>query len=159
MALHDLNVNVKRPPLWAMPSARALRSKRPRRGAAAVEFAAVAPLIFLFFFGSIEFGRLLTIMHALESAAREGCRMAVTWKATHQDVADVVAERLATFGIADYTMTVDPNPPGNATQWAPVSVAIEVSYGNLAWLPVPRYLRGITLEGSCTLPQESDPES
>jgi hypothetical protein len=131
-------------------------ARRCRRGTAAVEFAVVAPLIFLFFFGSIEFGRMLMIMHSLESASREGCRVAVTWKATRQDVADIVSERLATFGIRDYELTVEPQPLSRAAQWSPVSVQIEVAYHDLAWLPVPKYLEGITLKGSCTLPQESD---
>ena len=130
-----------------------------RHGTAAVEFAVVAPLIFLFFFGSLEFGRLITITHALESAAREGCRVAVTWKATNQDVTDTVSERLATFGISNYTLTVDPQPLNQAAQWSPVSVRIEVTYGDLAWLPAPKYLQGITLTGSCSLPQESDPSA
>lgn len=132
------------------------RNQGSRRGTASVEFALVAPLIFLFFFGSIEFGRLIMIMHALDSAAREGCRVAVTWKATRQDVADTVSERLATFGITDYTLMVEPNSPSQVSQWAPISVHIEAAYTDLAWLPVPKYLQEITLSGSCTLPQESD---
>ena len=121
-----------------------------------MEFALVAPLIFLFFFGSIEFGRMIMIMHALDSAAREGCRVAVTWDATRQDVADTVAERLATFGITEYSLTVDPNSLNNTSQWEPVSVRIDVAYRDLAWLPVPKYLQSISLSGSCTLPQEAD---
>ena len=132
------------------------RNQGSRRGTAAVEFALVAPLIFLFFFGSVEFGRLIMIMHALDSAAREGCRVAVTWKATPQDVADTVSERLATFGITDYTLTLEPNSLSQVSRWAPISVRIEAAYTDLAWLPVPRFLQGITLSGSCTLPQESD---
>ncbi len=132
------------------------RKQGSRRGTAAVEFALVAPLIFLFFFGSVEFGRLIMIMHALDSAAREGCRVAVTWKATPQDVADTVSERLAPFGITDYALTLEPNSLSQASRWAPISVHIEASYTDLAWLPAPRFLQGITLSGSCTLPQESD---
>jgi hypothetical protein len=116
----------------------------------------VAPLIFLFFFGSVEFGRLILIMHALDSAARESCRVAVTWKATPQDVADTISERLATFGITDYEWTLEPSSLSQVPQWAPISVHIEAAYADLAWLPIPKFLHGITLSGSCTLPQESD---
>lgn len=131
-------------------------SKPSRRGAAAVEFALVAPLIFLFLFAGIEFGRLLMTLHGLEAAAREGCRVAVSWDVTQQDVEQTVAERLAAFGISDYTLTIDPSPLSSVCQWEPINVRITVTYNEVSWLPAPGYLRGITLAGSCTLPQESD---
>jgi len=130
--------------------------KRSRRGVATVEFALVAPLIFLFVFAAIEFGRVLTVIHALEAAAREGCRIAISWDTTTQDVEDEVAERLNSFGISGYDLTIDPTPPTSALQWEPITVQIAVTYGKVSWLPVPERLQGITLAGSCTLPQESD---
>jgi len=116
----------------------------------------VAPLIFLFFFASIEFGRVLMALHGLKAAAREGCRMAVSWDATAEDVEGVVDRRLASFGLSGHTLTIEPSPPGNARRWDPIRVRIVLTYDQVSWLPVPGYLRGITLAGSCTLPQESD---
>ena len=132
-------------------------SKRARRGAAVVEFAFVAPLIFLFAFAGIEFGRLQMAIHGLEAAAREGCRTAVSWNTSQRDVEQVVADRLASFGISGYTLTTDPNPVTSAQQWAPISVRIETTYDQVSWLPGPRFLQRVRLAGSCTLPQESDP--
>jgi len=132
--------------------------KRPRRGAAVVEFAFVAPLIFLFAFAGIEFGRLQMAMHGLEASAREGCRTAVTCNASQDDVEQVVADRMASFGLSGYSLTTDPNPVSSALQWAPICVRIEVAYDRVSWLPTPSFLRGVTLTGSCTLPQESDPD-
>lgn len=130
--------------------------RRSRRGAVAVEFAVIAPLIFLFFFASVEFGRVLMVIHGLEAAAREGCRVAVGWNATTQEVEDTVDERLKEFKISGHELTIEPNPPTGARQWEPISVKISVSYDNVGWLPMPGFLKGITLSGSCTLPQESD---
>ena len=51
------------------------RSKRqPDRGAAAVEFALVLPMLLLVVFGLIDFGRLLNAQITLTEAAREGAR-------------------------------------------------------------------------------------
>ena len=132
-------------------------AKPGRRGAATVEFAFIAPLVFLFVFVGIEFGRALMAFHGLEAAAREGCRTAISWQATTQDVENTVAERLGTFGISNYTLTIEPNPLSQAEQWEPVTVRIVVSYDDVSWLPTSRYLKGTMLSGSCTLPQESSP--
>jgi len=131
-------------------------SKATRRGAAAVEFAFVAPIIFLLLFAGIEFGRVLMAMHGLEAAAREGCREAVSWGASEKKVEQTVADHLASFRVTDYKLTTDPNPIGKAAQWDPVTVRVEVTYDQVSWLPTPQYLGKIRLAGSCTLPQESD---
>ena len=131
-------------------------SKRERRGAVAVEFAIVASLLFMLFFATIEFGRALMVLHGLEIAAREGCRTAISRDATEQDVASRVAQRLDAFGISGYTLTIDPSPPRSAEQWAPITVRIAAAYDQVSWLPTSRFLRGITLRGACTLPQEAD---
>ena len=116
----------------------------------------VAPLVFLLLFASVEFGRLLMAFHGLEAAAREGCRVAISWDVTSQDVEAAVNERLNAFGISGHTTTIDPDPPIGARQWEPITVRIAVAYGEVGWLPAPRYLQNVTLVGSCTLPQESD---
>lgn len=47
---------------------------RSERGASAVEFAIVAPLLFLLLFGIIEFARAISVYTAVSTAAREGAR-------------------------------------------------------------------------------------
>jgi hypothetical protein len=47
-----------------------------RRGAVAVEFAIVAPVLLALVFGMIEFGRAFEMKNLLEVAAREGARFA-----------------------------------------------------------------------------------
>lgn len=53
------------------------RSGTRRRGAALVEFAVVAPLLFLVLFGIIEFGQIFKVRQTCQHAAREGCRIAI----------------------------------------------------------------------------------
>jgi Flp pilus assembly protein TadG len=56
------------------------RHKRSRdeRGAVAVEFALIVPVLLTLVFGGIEYGRVFSQLEVLESAAREGARMAAT---------------------------------------------------------------------------------
>ena len=60
------------------------RSSR-RRGATAVEFALVAPIIFLLFLGSIEMTNLNMIRHTAMNAAYEGARQTIVAGGTADD--------------------------------------------------------------------------
>ncbi len=51
-------------------------NERPDRGAAAVEFALVLPLVLFILFGVVDFGRAYMAQIALTQAAREGVRVA-----------------------------------------------------------------------------------
>lgn len=55
---------------------RGARRRREERGAAAVEFALVAPLLLLLVFGIISFGFMLSFRQTLSQAATEGARAA-----------------------------------------------------------------------------------
>ena len=46
-------------------------------GAATVEMAVVAPVLFMLILGSIEFGRSMQVTNVLTSAAREGARLSL----------------------------------------------------------------------------------
>ena len=54
------------------------RLRKSERGATLVEFALVAPLLFLLLFGVIEFSRLIAAYTGVWTAAREGARYATT---------------------------------------------------------------------------------
>ena len=60
------------------------RTTKGERGAAAVEFALIVPLLVVLVFGVIEFGRVLNVQISLSGAAREGAR----YMAIHKNVAD-----------------------------------------------------------------------
>lgn len=48
------------------------------QGASLVEFAIIAPLLFLLLFGVIEFGRMIAVYTGVSTAAREGARFGTT---------------------------------------------------------------------------------
>jgi len=59
---------------------------RRRRGAAAAEFAVVAPIFLLMVFGIVEIGRGLMVQQLLTNASRVGARRAVMLSASNSDV-------------------------------------------------------------------------
>jgi hypothetical protein len=59
-----------------MSNAMPMKSNQIRRGAVAVEFAVVAPILVAVLFGLIELGRAFEMQNMLEVAAREGARFA-----------------------------------------------------------------------------------
>ncbi len=105
---------------------------RDERGAAAVEFALVASLLFLFLFGIIEFGRIFSELEVLNSAAREGARAAAV-RGTTEEVQDAVEAAAEPYAL-DETPTVD-TTCNDTTSGDPVTVAwnqnFEISVGLL----------------------------
>jgi Flp pilus assembly protein TadG len=78
---------------------------RGQKGAAAIEFAIVLPVLVLLLFGTIEFGLLLYNQQVMTNASREGARFGIvsqTPRKTSQEISNVVANycggRLITFG-------------------------------------------------------------
>ncbi|TAL93843.1 MAG: pilus assembly protein [Paraburkholderia sp.] len=57
------------------------RSRQQQRGATAVEFALVAPILFFLMFVAIDLGLLLWVNLTMQYAVREGARYAVTGQA------------------------------------------------------------------------------
>ena len=126
------------------------KRSRMRRGVAAVEFAVVAPVLFLTIFGMIEMGRMVMVKQAVVNAAREGCREAIL--ATTIDIANVdalVRARLANVvpNSADVnelrvTCYVTPDLPftteADLTLIASgdtISVTVECDFSDVSWVP------------------------
>ncbi len=87
------------------------------RGAAAVEFALIAPLLFALFFGIIEFGLYIYNQQMLTNAAREGARVGilatdprVPANSIESVVQNYCAGSMITFG-AQNNPILNPNPP------------------------------------------------
>jgi Flp pilus assembly protein TadG len=88
------------------PLSKRRRSQRNRRGGAAVEAALVLPMIVMFLFGVLEYGRYIMTLQVMTNAAREGARFALahtqpvtvggtTYGNSTSDVSSVVNKALA----------------------------------------------------------------
>jgi Flp pilus assembly protein TadG len=132
------------------------RGCRFRRGTTAVEFATVSPLIFLFVFASVEFGRAMMAIETMEGAAHDGCRVAIVKGASVKEVEAAVLAVMSPAGITQFQTVITPSSLANIEQWAPVSVSVTASFGDITWLPVPKYIGNITLSGGATLPREAE---
>jgi len=129
--------------------------RRNRRAAAAVEFALVAPLFFLFVFAMIEYGRMVMVQQVITNASREGARKAVLDGATTASVTTTVTDYLTAGSISGATVTVSPNPPTNAAFGDPVTVTVSISFDQVSWLPSPMYLGGRTMIATTVMRRES----
>lgn len=143
------------------------RSRRKRRGVAAVEFAVIAPLFFMLLFGMIEFGRMIMVQQLLTQASREGARQAVLDGATSAQVEQAVEEYLASVSIpgtaasiaayagkpADKAGTGTPDVSGAARGQA-VTVEISIPYREASWLPAPWFLGQAVIKAAATMRHE-----
>jgi Flp pilus assembly protein TadG len=136
-------------------------TRRPssrRRGTVCVEFALVSVPLFLFVFGMVEFGRALMAIHAMEEAARAGCRRAIVRGATVDDIKAEVTSLMGSVAIEKYNVVVEPSNLAAAERWQPVTVSIEAKYKDLNLFSGPLFLEKVKLSSSCTLANESSPE-
>ncbi len=103
---------------------------RERAGSAAVEFAFVAPVLFLVVLAALDFGRLAWITSSLDTAAREGVRFASirgsssSAPATQEQVIAFVRNRVAIKATNELTVSVTWNP----NQAAGSQVTVVVAY-------------------------------
>lgn len=129
--------------------------RKYRRGTAAVEFALVAPLLFLLILGMIEFGRVLMVQQLITNASREGARRGVLDGATTSEITTSVKNYLTGASVAGATVTVNPNPPSSAGFGEPVTVTVSVPFNQVTWLPKPMFLSGKTLSAQSVMRRES----
>jgi Flp pilus assembly protein TadG len=107
----------------------------------------VAPIIFLFFFASIEFARLNYIVHTASNAAYEGAREMMLVNSSEEDGTTAVMNLLiaASTGIGA-TVEIDEEPDQ-------VTVTVNIPVDQNAW-GVGRFTSGYTVSQSCTLMRE-----
>ncbi|MEX0978655.1 MAG: TadE family protein, partial [Pirellulales bacterium] len=103
---------------------RGVRPKR-RRGSAVVEAAVVLPIVFLFFFGILEYGRYVMTLQVLTNAAREGSRYALA----HTEPVTIDS---TTYGNAtsDVTNIVNDFSGGQKLTGQTIQVYASDSFGN-----------------------------
>lgn len=94
-----------------------------QRGAAAVEFALVVPILLVLVMGTIEFGYLLFLQGSAAGAAREGARE----MAIHRVQADAVTAALDAFPAGAATASV----PATCDPGSSVEVTVTYTYSAL----------------------------
>lgn len=120
-----------------------------QRGAAAVEFAIILPLLILLIFGTIEFSLLLFNKQVITNAAREGARKAIIAqdpRVTDSKIKEVILNytqnQLITFGDTTSALA-DPTISREGTSFGDnVSVTVTYTYSflvlaNLGFDPFP----------------------
>ncbi len=116
------------------PFDRVLRAARTarKRGAAAIEFAIVLPIMLLMLFGIVEFGRIFTIRLSAQEAAREACRIAVLQSTQDPQDAEgpVVARITAIMNSAGvpFSYVITPDTPANPQ----VTIRVTVPYNEVS---------------------------
>jgi Flp pilus assembly protein TadG len=97
------------------------------RGATAVEFALLLPVLLLLVFGLIDFGRALNAQITLTQAAREGARLAALGG---QLSAVVSRTQTAATGLSSsqVSVTVTACPSGGSAGGSPADATVQASY-------------------------------
>jgi Flp pilus assembly protein TadG len=118
-----------------LPTMRHKRAKR--RGAATVEFALTAPLLFLFIFAIFEFGRAFMVIDLLGDAARVGCREAALQGKSSSTITTNVQNRLQGEGVSNTSVTVQVNgvvgDPAAANSGDAITVIVSVPVSSITW--------------------------
>jgi Flp pilus assembly protein TadG len=131
-----------------------------RRGAATVEFAVIAPLLFAVVLAIMEFGRGMMVAESLGGAARAGCRAASLSGATTSSATTIVTNDLNLTGITGTTVTMTVNGAtanvSTAVSGDTVGCTVTIPYSTISWLPTASssYLQNVTLTGSASMVRE-----
>jgi hypothetical protein len=128
-----------------------LLQRRLRTGAAAVEFAIVAPIFFVFLLGSLEFGRLNVIRHTADQAAYEAARHGMVPGATAAEARARANRMLGVVGTRG--ARVDVSPPVLGPDVDEITVTVDVPLDQNGWI-TPRFSRGSTIHAVSRLKTE-----
>ena len=148
-----------------MPSSRLrtrIANRAKRRGAAAVEFAVVAPLFFLLLGGIIEFGQAFRIEHMLSNATRRATRAAIVDGAiTSQLKQNAKTQCAQTLGVNESDVTVvlaiNGNTSGDLSQadeGDEISLTVSIPYSKAGVGFYANTFSTSTLSATCTLEHE-----
>jgi Flp pilus assembly protein TadG len=119
-------------------------SLKDQTGAAAVEFAIIASLLFVLVFGIIEFGRLFNELEIMNSAAREGARAAAV-RGTFSDVEAATENAAAPHALSE-APTAD-RVCDDTTSGQPVTVSWDQQFEIITGL-LPNFNQTLTIQGT-----------
>ncbi len=103
-----------------------------RKGIAAVEFAIVAPIVFLLIFGGIEAASVIQLRSSIQNAARECARHSITPNATTESCQTLAASSFQVSRLRGASVSLSPNPT-NAKAGTLISVTAVAPYGSNSW--------------------------
>lgn len=130
----------------------ARRGNKRARGAAVVEFAVVLPLLLTILFGIIEYGWVFMVRQTLQTAAREGCRLAVLQTTTdpYTNVLDRITQVMAPTGLSTYSVNMT-----HATSTNPIeTVEVTVPYDDVSLMGGFFGTHNYDLGGTCSMRKE-----
>ena len=123
------------------------RKRLNQKGAAAVEFALVLPVLIVFALGIVEFSVALFDKAVITNASREGARAGIAFRAppvTDGEISSIVSaycqNRLVTFGTPTQVATTITRE-GASASGDDLTVRVRYQYQFLA---IPRFVSGIT---------------
>lgn len=125
---------------------------RRERAAAIVEFAVVLPLLLTILFGIIEYGWVFMVRQTLQSAAREGCRLAVLQTVTepYTDVTNRVNDVMAPTGLTTYDIAMT-----HSTAESPLeTVTVSIPYTDVSLMGGFFGEHSFDIAGTCSMRKE-----
>ncbi|QDS96828.1 TadE/TadG family type IV pilus assembly protein [Adhaeretor mobilis] len=122
-----------------------------RRGAAAVEFAVVAPIFFVLVIAAFEFGRLNVMRHTADNAAYEAARHAMVPGATAAEAVQRATSILNIVGTRGATVTINPSVIDESVE--EITVTIDVPMNQNGWI-TPRFSSATNIQASSRLRTE-----
>ena len=110
--------------------------RKGQKGAAAVEFAIILPVLILLLFGAIEFGLLLYNQQVITNASREGARAGIVSQSPRVSAGEIDAVirnycvgNLVTFGAPNVPdVDVDPSDASGSTFGDDLTVTVRYTY-------------------------------
>lgn len=135
---------------WMNRIRRPRKYTRRKRAAAVVEFAVVLPLLLTILFGIIEYGWVFMVRQSLQTAAREGARLAVLQTATDAAIEERVQMVMQPTGLSTYSVTMTHATDGNPIE----TVEISVPYNDVSLMGGFFGTHDYNLAGTCSMRKE-----
>lgn len=132
---------------------RRMRRREGIRGAAAVEFAIIAPVFFLLVIGFIELGRGLMVQQVLTNASRVGAREAISLHTSATEVKNIAREYAEGVSVPGTLVTVTPDP-ADVDAGDEITVTVSISYANISWVPAPWFMSNTILSANSVMRKE-----
>lgn len=132
-------------------SARRRSSDKTRRGAAAVEFAIVAPIFFILVIAAFEFGRFNVLRHTADNAAYEAARHAMVPGATASEARSKATSILNLVGTRGASIVINPAVIDDSVD--EITVTIDVPLNQNGWI-APRFTSNRTIRAESRLKTE-----